>query len=396
MYLARIAIARPTEDVPAASGDNPRDCPVFEAELRLLQNEVAKPGSGTLRTVDGELVDCHNPYDEEYTTEDELIIGQDVRERWVIITRVAKMFYFIEFEITALSSGDEVAEEPEDPDLCSSRRWDAPTTVVASVTRRPCGVSKVPQETDAGLVVVHDLLGSFLADRESYDIIGKKGTAVLVTDDESASSGEGNCKWMITFIDWWRWRIVLTHMEIEGERLKVDREMLLVWDHCKLPQLDLPWCCDEPSSSSESDSDSTSGSGSGSGGNGGDPLSECCDDITVSLVDVSGNVVLQERNDGLNDSLRNGCVYDDDLAFDANGEKAGHYYEVTCYPEGASPSEFNITIWGATITDTGLCIPEFSESVGGAICDSPGICEATSDLDPGPPPVVYTLRADCT
>ena len=244
MFPARIAVARPTSAVAAASGDNPRDCPVFEAEIRLFEKVGGgPPGSLSLRSIDGETISVANPYGDTYSTTDDILIGQDIHERWSILTSKTSSSDFVVFTIVDYSSSFEASSEPSsNSELCENRRYDAPTEVVADVTYRPCGVSRVPQETDAGQIVVHDLLGSFLAEREAYDIVGKMGVAHLVTDDNSTSdTSDDTCKWMITFIDWWRWRDVMidlemgTHPDTGAAVLIKKYERLLVWDHCRLP-----------------------------------------------------------------------------------------------------------------------------------------------------------------
>ncbi len=64
-------------------------------------------------------------------------------------------------------------------------------TAEVTISRRPCGVSKVDGETDYGTLTVYDALGCML-DEDVDDLIDRAGYATRLDDEYS-----GDCRWEI-------------------------------------------------------------------------------------------------------------------------------------------------------------------------------------------------------
>jgi len=133
------------------------------------------------------------------------------------------------------------AAEAESND-CDAKLGDGASSYMAHVRWRPCGVSRVPEETDDGLVEVFDPLESFLANRENSEIQGRTGVATYMVEQ-----GGYDCQWVITWIDWFR-EIQIIHDVIHTEeeiRFKVKK--IKTWDDCDLPDIVIPLidCQDE-------------------------------------------------------------------------------------------------------------------------------------------------------
>lgn len=150
--------------------------------------------------------------------------------------------FTIEFEITAISSSSSSEGSlgsSDDPLLCSARKKDAPSSVEARVTRRPCGVDVVPGEVDGFVTVVDSPAGKFLKDREASDLEGKQGFATHMSksgdDSNSTSSGDDDCEWVITWIDWHVERQFVTDVIFGGNTITIERANAKVWDYCELP-----------------------------------------------------------------------------------------------------------------------------------------------------------------
>lgn len=121
-------------------------------------------------------------------------------------------------------------------DDCDDKLEDAQTSYVARVLRRPCGVARVPQETDDETIVVYDRLGSFLQGREESEVVGKIGVAAYLVEDPEYNE----CEWVITFIDWWREVQVITNVIVTEDEIRFEVERLTVWDNCKLDPISIP------------------------------------------------------------------------------------------------------------------------------------------------------------
>jgi len=167
----------------------------------------------------------------------------------------------IEFTILDPSSASSTATASSsvDEELCANQVYDAPSSIMANVTRRPCGVTTVYGEDDAGNVEVHDRLESFLCERSLADVVGKKGIAVLMSAnaDEPASASSGSssaeipCEWVIIWIDWFRWIRVQTNTIVGSDRITFSYRNVKVWDDCKLAdEVVIGTDCDEASSTS--------------------------------------------------------------------------------------------------------------------------------------------------
>ena len=157
--------------------------------------------------------------------------------------------------------------DANDYDYCIDRKEDAPVSVSAKVLRRPCGKSRVHGEDANENIVVYDELESFLFGREREDIAGKIGVAILMakTEEEKAADAattstltndckvisldtitdDPDCKWVITWIDWFRERVTVTDLINTGESLLIKREIHKVWDHCLLPDEEMGATCPE-------------------------------------------------------------------------------------------------------------------------------------------------------
>jgi hypothetical protein len=88
MFYARIAVATCME---AADPRDGQTCPVFNAKLRLFENASAPvppaehPDDLTLTTIHSQHVPVANTTEQAIAVGDELLVGQTVDERWVII-----------------------------------------------------------------------------------------------------------------------------------------------------------------------------------------------------------------------------------------------------------------------------------------------------------------------
>lgn len=105
-------------------------------------------------------------------------------------------------------------------------------TIEVNVIARPCGVLKVPLESEEGMVTVKDTLGSFLYGRRLSEAAGRFGHAVLVYDVDDE---ESTCYWMITWLDWFEPLQVVSDVVIGQNGITIDRYEIDVWRKCKLP-----------------------------------------------------------------------------------------------------------------------------------------------------------------
>ena len=225
------------------------DDPVFDAGTQF----VAVPGQWYVEEGNGPFVG----------------FGPDKNKKKVIKGRIAAAgggggtgSQVIEFTIIdpSSSSSTATASSSFDEELCANQVYDAPGSIMANVTRRPCGVATVYGEDDAGNVEVHDRLESFLYERSLASVIGKKGLAVLMSgpaEDESSgsssisSSADFPCEWVIIWIDWFRWIRVQTNTVVGADRITFSYKNVKVWDDCKLAdEVVIGADCDPASSTS--------------------------------------------------------------------------------------------------------------------------------------------------
>ena len=119
-------------------------------------------------------------------------------------------------------------------DHCDDKLRDAKDRYMASCVKVSCG-SGAPVTDENGQFEVIDYLG-FLTGREEADVIGKTGMATYMSDCD----GYEQCEWVITWIDWFRERTVMTGFTITDTNLCFDFENVKVWDHCLLDPQCIP------------------------------------------------------------------------------------------------------------------------------------------------------------
>lgn len=117
---------------------------------------------------------------------------------------------------------------------CADKKRDAKDRYMASCVKVSCG-SGAPATDENGQFEVVDYLG-FLTGREEADVIGKTGLATYMGDCD----GYDECEWVITWIDWFRERTVMTGFTMGDTSLCFKFENVKVWDHCKLPDECIP------------------------------------------------------------------------------------------------------------------------------------------------------------
>jgi hypothetical protein len=119
-------------------------------------------------------------------------------------------------------------------EFCADKKRDAKDRYKATCVKVSCG-SGPPETDENGQFEVVDYLG-FLVGREEADVIGKTGMATYMGDCE----GYDECEWVITWIDWFRERTVMTGFTMGDTSLCFKFENVKVWDHCKLPDECIP------------------------------------------------------------------------------------------------------------------------------------------------------------
>lgn len=134
---------------------------------------------------------------------------------------------------------DEVYTSDEGGEHCDDKKRDAKEFYKAKVLHHSCG-SNVPGMDEEGYVEVHDELGSFLKDREEYEVVGKIGVAHYFTTDPDESYYDDDCKWIITWIDWFREVQVITNVILTEDSLKFELKNVQVWDDCELDPIEIP------------------------------------------------------------------------------------------------------------------------------------------------------------
>lgn len=243
MMYARIAMAKATSAAGAANNAGAYlECETFTGTIGVFEKFLsASPTTGNLRqTPQDETI--FNTSGEAIEIGDFVQVGLQIDETWVVITGISGSGgsggSSIIFEIAAGGSGSEEAASND----CDDKLQDAGSSYVAHVRYRPCGVDRVPEETDAGTVVVHDELGSFLNNRENSEAEGKLGVATYFQQDG------GYCLWVITFIDWWREIQVITDVLHTDSEIRFKVKQVKVWDDCDLPDIVIPLIdCEEAS-----------------------------------------------------------------------------------------------------------------------------------------------------
>ena len=237
MFYGRFAIAEAKEDVAAQVGPT---CTVFTCWLKLFGKSSADPPETVpLREVTGQEVQVINSTGAEISEGDQIVIAQTVDRRWVVVGSVSGggAGQYIIFEILTESG---VAEASSN--RCEDKLKDAASSYEARVTWRPCGVGRVAEETDQGTVVVHDVLESFLFERENSEAQGRSGVALYMMEE-----GGYECKWVIIFIDWWREIQVIEDVIHTEEEIRFKVKKIKVWDDCDLDDIVIPLidCQDE-------------------------------------------------------------------------------------------------------------------------------------------------------
>lgn len=121
-------------------------------------------------------------------------------------------------------------------DHCDDQLRDAKSSYTATCVRKPCFMGTVPGADDNDKIVVHDYLG-FLEGREEADVIGKTGLASYMVECHGYQT---ECKWIITWIDWFRVVQVVTGVRMTDTELCFDRKNVEVWDDCDLDPICIP------------------------------------------------------------------------------------------------------------------------------------------------------------
>jgi hypothetical protein len=153
--------------------------------------------------------------------------------KWYILQGVGGNANEIIFAIDEVYTSDEGGEH------CDDKKRDAKEFYKAKVLHHSCG-SNVPGMDEEGYVEVHDELGSFLKDREEYEVVGKIGVAHYFTTDPDESYYDDDCKWIITWIDWFREVQVITNVILTEDSLKFELKNVQVWDDCELDPIEIP------------------------------------------------------------------------------------------------------------------------------------------------------------
>jgi hypothetical protein len=110
----------------------------------------------------------------------------------------------------------------------------APEELRGRVLKVSCGRARpVPGEDADGIIDLIDDTGK-LTGRDYRDLPGRLGFAVRMKDGESGNPYD-SCYWSILEVNFLRWRQVVSDQIWESKRIRTEREMHLVEDHCKLP-----------------------------------------------------------------------------------------------------------------------------------------------------------------
>jgi hypothetical protein len=146
--------------------------------------------------------------------------------RWVVLKSGGAPGTIITFRfVTNEYAYGEASEE------CSER--DEPEELLGEVVRVSCGASRpVFGEGEGGIIELTDELG-LVTGRDFRTIEGQIGFATLMRNDDEY--GYESCFWSILSVNFKRWRQVISDEIWQSDRLKIERELHLVDDHCKLP-----------------------------------------------------------------------------------------------------------------------------------------------------------------
>ena len=230
MNYARVCVAVLDDDVEAASGEDPKTCPKFEATLKIFNKFSSPyPENGSLQKITGEVIKGFNRNEDTYAKGEEVIVAQLIDETWIIVDS-AGGGQTILFEILQ----GEYVNEAESND-CDDKLRDAKEKYLAKVIGFPCGQSSVYGMDANGNVEVQDYLGSFLQGREEAEVLGKQGVAVLIQPED-----DYECIWVITWIDWFREIQVITNVIVTSTAIKFEVKNVQVWDDCDLPPIEIP------------------------------------------------------------------------------------------------------------------------------------------------------------
>lgn len=157
--------------------------------------------------------------------------------KWHLISGAGGAGQEIIFVIDEIYGADE-----EGGEHCDEKNRDAKSSYKAEIINASCGLDQVPGLEDDGKVIVHDELGSFLEGREEYEVAGKTGIASYFKNYESdgGTAYSEDCKWIITWIDWFREVQVITDVQLTEDELKFEVKNIVVWDDCKLDPIIIP------------------------------------------------------------------------------------------------------------------------------------------------------------
>lgn len=185
--------------------------------------------NGTELTVE---FDAFNYTESDISKDDGFYVGKTIQGYWVPLASVSSGIGIIEFvfdEGYDEGEGDEncIGEDEEEPEAITSRR--------AKITRRPCGVCRVPGEDDEGYVVVHDsAYGGFLEGRSESQIAGMGGFAAYMSEDEECG-GYNECQWVIKWMNWFSERQAVQDWYISDLDIIEEKMNIKVWSYCRLP-----------------------------------------------------------------------------------------------------------------------------------------------------------------
>jgi hypothetical protein len=238
MNYARVVVAVLNDDVEAASGEDPKNCPKFEATLKIFSKfSSPNPESGLLRKIAGEVIKGFNRNERTYDKDQEVILGQLIDETWIIIESVGGGCEWMIVKIDDVyQSGSSV------DDHCDNQLNDAKDRYKATCLYSCCG-STPSGANDDGTYTVVDLVfgmlqGGIGGAREQIDVIGKE--ALVVRMIECDNQYDDVCEWHIVFINWFRTVQVVTNVIMTATELKFEMKNVEVWDDCELDPIVIP------------------------------------------------------------------------------------------------------------------------------------------------------------
>lgn len=136
---------------------------------------------------------------------------------------------------------DSSYEDADVPEKCTQRSTTSDGNWKVKVISQPCGDSARDMDED-GYITVSDP-GGFLRDRDYRELPDKTGFAQLLGSAEYGDS----CIWVITWIDWFRWKIVIKDLIFTETGITIKRTKIKVWDDCDLDDEEIEGidCADE-------------------------------------------------------------------------------------------------------------------------------------------------------